>query len=124
MQVDRARMGVLTLYQDAPGPLTDAQYDEAGVLADVITAATLAMLRDDTIAPALDDAVAHRAEVHQAAGMVSARLDVTTAVALARIRAHAFSHDRPIGDVAADIVARRLTLSRHDDEDQGGTDDE
>ena len=124
MQVERARLGVLTIYQDVAGPLTAAQFTEAEELAEVLTTATLSMIRDDTIAPALDDAVAHRAEVHQATGMVASQLDVTTATALARIRAHAFAHDRPIGDVAADIVARRLVLSRHELDDQGGMDDE
>ena len=119
MRIERARIGVLTLYQDESGPLTDTQYDDAEMLAEVLTAATLDMVRDDTIAPALDDAVAHRAEVHQATGMVSAQLEVTPAVALARIRAHAYSQDRPVGDVAADIVARRLRLSHHLG-DQGG----
>ena len=46
--------------------------------------------------------------VHQAAGMVSAQLDVSVAEALIRLRAHAFANDRPLTDVAQDVVARRL----------------
>lgn len=59
--------------------------------------------------------MASRAEIHQATGMVTVQLDVDTADALARMRAHAFSHQRLLIDVARDIVARRLdfTQERH-----------
>jgi ANTAR domain-containing protein len=56
----------------------------------------------------LDPALAHRAEIHQAAGMVSVQLDLSTAQALARMRAHAFVHNRLLIQVAHDVVARRL----------------
>lgn len=52
------------------------------------------------------------AVVHQAAGMVSAQLDITLADALVKLRAHAFSRERPLTDVATDIVARSLRLDR------------
>src|SRR5918994_398145 len=61
----------------------------------------------------LDHAVAHRAEIHQATGMVSVQLDVTAAEALARMRAHAFVHDRLLIEVAHDVVARRLVFSEN-----------
>ncbi len=50
----------------------------------------------------------HRAVVHQATGMVSVQLGTTLAQALVRLRAYAYSSERPLGDVAQDIVARRL----------------
>ena len=43
--------------------------------------------------------------------MVSVQLDITAAEALARIRAHAFLHDRLLIDVARDVVGRRLTFT-------------
>jgi len=43
--------------------------------------------------------------------MVSVQLDVTVAEALARMRAHAFVHDRLLIDVACDVVARRLMFT-------------
>ena len=46
--------------------------------------------------------------VHQAAGIVSAQLDVSVAEALIRLRAHAFANDRLLTDVAQDVVAHRL----------------
>ena len=49
-----------------------------------------------------------RTVLFQAQGMVMMQLDVSLADALARIRAHAYAHNRPLSEVAADIVARRL----------------
>jgi len=51
------------------------------------------------------------AVVNQAAGMVSVQCDCAAADALALIRAHAFAEDRPIEQVAADIVDRTLRLN-------------
>ena len=56
----------------------------------------------------LDEAVSHRAEVHQASGMVAAQLDITVGQALVRLRAHAFGNGRNLTDVAHDVVGRRL----------------
>ena len=46
--------------------------------------------------------------VHQAPGMVAAQLDVSVGQALIRLRAYAFGNDRPLAQVAEDVVARRL----------------
>jgi hypothetical protein len=43
--------------------------------------------------------------------MVSVQLDVTAAEALARMRAHAFLHDRLLIDVARDVVTRQLMFT-------------
>lgn len=60
----------------------------------------------------------HRAAVHQATGMVSVQLDVSMEIALLRLRAHAYASERALGDVAQDVVARRL---RFDDDKSGPT---
>lgn len=52
--------------------------------------------------------IEHRAQVHQAAGMMSVQLGVGITDAMVRLRAHAYTHDRPLAAVATDIVARRL----------------
>jgi hypothetical protein len=52
--------------------------------------------------------------VHQASGMIAAQLDVNVADALVRLRAHAFANDRPLAEVAADVVARRLRFAPED----------
>ena len=56
--------------------------------------------------------------VHQAAGMVAVQLGVSIGEALIRLRAYAFGHDRPLTDVAEDVVARTLRF------DAAGADDD
>jgi ANTAR domain-containing protein len=51
-----------------------------------------------------------RAEVSQATGMLVAQLEVAPAVALLRLRAHAYATGRSATDVARDILDRRLHL--------------
>lgn len=63
----------------------------------------------------------HRAAVHQATGMISVQLGVTMEEALLRLRAHAYSSERPLGEVADDVVARRLRFN--DNDDSSGNDD-
>ncbi len=55
------------------------------------------------------------AVVHQAAGMVSIQLDISVGEALVRLRAHAFATDRPLTEVAREVIARTL---RFDDLDR------
>jgi hypothetical protein len=121
----RSKVGVLTLYQDQPGDLTRDQRENSEALADILAQTILGM---QAAAPPgmlpveLDDAVAHRAEVHQASGMVAIQLQIPVGEALAALRAYAFAHDQPVAGVAADIVARRLRLSdHHDGNDKGDT---
>ncbi|MGW3936043.1 ANTAR domain-containing protein [Streptomyces phaeochromogenes] len=62
----------------------------------------------------------HRAAVHQATGMISVQLGVTMEEALLRLRAHAYSSERPLGEVADDVVARRLRFNDNDDSSSNG----
>jgi AmiR/NasT family two-component response regulator len=43
--------------------------------------------------------------------MVLAQLGINADDAFARLRAYAFTRQRPLGDVARDVVARRLTFT-------------
>ena len=54
-----------------------------------------------------------RAEVSQATGMLVAQLDVGQAVALVRLRAHAYATGAPVTAVARDILDHRLFLEAH-----------
>ena len=54
----------------------------------------------------------HRDEVYQAQGMVMVDLGVGIDEAMARLRGHAYAHNRYISDVAKDIVAGKLRLNR------------
>ena len=113
LQWGAVNLGVLDLYRLQPGALDDAQLRDAIAAADAAALMMLGLRTDPDQGGVdwLDHAVAHRAEIHQAAGMVSVQLDVTVAEALARMRAHAFVHDRLLIDVACDVVARRLMFT-------------
>jgi hypothetical protein len=105
-------VGVLDLYRRAPGALSAAQMRDALSAADAATLILLGLRSD----PGDDDQAwdrswGNRAEIHQATGMVVAQLGVSAADALARLRAHAFAEQRLLGDVARDVVARRLCFT-------------
>jgi hypothetical protein len=106
-----AAIGVLTLYQDTAGTLSRAQHDDGAMMAEVLTA-TLWSLQDaapdGVLAAELDDAVAYRAQIYQASGMVAIQLGVSTNDALSLIRAYSFAHDLPVDKVATEIVEHRL----------------
>lgn len=114
MRTGGARLGVLTLYQAQAGPLDAHQYTDALVVADVGTLAILALqagAAPGVVAASLEAMGSDRVEVHQASGMVAARLGVSVADALVRLRAYAYADDRPLVEVARDVVARRLHLT-------------
>ena len=109
-----ARVGILDLYRLREGPLTAGELAEALTFADA--ALILALDRRGGVATDVHEAIGagftgHRAEVHQAAGMVAAQVDANVTDALALLRAHSYLHDRRLGDVAADVVAHRLRFS-------------
>lgn len=123
LQVGAARLGALNLYRDRAGPLTDHQHADALVMADIAAQAVLVLQADappGKLAAALDTSADFHYVVHQAAGMVAAQLDVSVAQALIRLRAYAFGNNRPLHEVARDVVARELRFGpRTDDEDPG-----
>jgi GAF domain len=104
LRVGAIRVGVLDLYRDRIGPLSADDLTEALSFAD---AATLVLLNAQAGSPVrgavqvLDD----RAEVHQATGVVSVQAGVGLAEALVLLRARAFADQRPIGDLARDVLA-------------------
>jgi GAF domain-containing protein len=119
LQVGAVRLGALNLYSDQPGPLSDDQHADALVMADVAAQAILVLQADappGTLATELAAGADFHYVVHQAAGMVAAQLDVSVGQALIRLRAHAFGNDRPVTDVARDVVARRLRFDADSDE--------
>jgi hypothetical protein len=122
LQVGAIRLGVLDLYRARPGDLDGEQLADALVLAD--TACALLLDAGEHDRPHLDgrrpeQASPHHPEVHQATGMITVQLGVTAAVALIRLRAYAYAHDRRLRDVAGDVVARRLRFNPDTD---GGED--
>ncbi len=111
LRLGAAQLGALILYQDHSGDLGYDHRCDALVAAEVITRAIVsrqAGIPEEALLAEFADDRAFHAEVHQASGMVSVQLGVGVGDALARLRARAFAADRPIGEVAADIIAGRL----------------
>jgi hypothetical protein len=114
LQIGAARVGALDIYRATPGGLSDADIDDAVRLGEAMTHVLLE-LRSASALPDLEDAeggLAVSAEVYQAAGMLTVQLEVKISEALARLRAYAYAEERPLRDVARDVVARRLRLER------------
>ena len=113
LRVGTVRLGALDLYHDRPGDLSSDQHADALVLAEVTARWVLeaqAGAPPDAISAELEIGADFHFAVHNAAGMVSAQLEISVTEALIRLRAFAFTSDRLLADVARDIVARRLRL--------------
>jgi hypothetical protein len=112
--VGAIRAGVLGLYRDRPGALSDFQLGDALVFADTATM----LLLDAQGRPA--SLASYRAEIDQATGMLTEQLGVPITDAFVRLRAYAYANDIQLADVARDIVARRLRLFPDPDLPLGG----
>lgn len=111
LRIGGIRVGVMNLYRVEPGGLDGEYLADALVLADTACALLLDAAERDKTNPNghwPHHTGLHEPEVHQATGMIIVQLGVSTAVALIRLRAYAYAHDRRLGDVARDVVARRL----------------
>jgi hypothetical protein len=113
LRTGTVRLGALNLYRDSPGPLTGGQHADALVVADMAARWVLeaqAGAPPDTVAGELEAGADFHFAVHNAAGIVSAQEGISVTEALIRLRAHAFSNDRLLADVAHDVIARTLRL--------------
>lgn len=111
LQMGAARLGVLDVFRESPGELSTDQLNDAVTFADITMAALLDQ-HEASGSSALADAVDHSAELFQAQGMVMVQIGGTISEAMARMRAYAFAEGRGLGDVARDVVARRLQFDR------------
>ena len=113
MQIGAMRLGALDVYSDRLGLPSRSMLQDALAFAEV---ALSTLLDAQAEAPAgqtarvLDDGLNARAELFQAQGMLTVQLGIGLAEATVRLRAYAYANDRPLLDVARDIVGRRLTL--------------
>jgi len=110
LQSIRTRIGVLVLYRDEAGALSEGELADALGVADLITQLVLVMQSEagaETVAWALDVSD-HRAVVHQATGMIAVQIEADVEEALVRLRAYAFAAERPIREVAGDVVTGHL----------------
>jgi hypothetical protein len=118
LQLGTINVGVLDLYRETPGPLLGHELRDVAAATDT----AMLLLLGAHPRPEHDDGGREggppdgawridRLEVHQATGMVLVQLDVPVEDAFARLRAYAFAHQRPLSDVARDVVARRLKFT-------------
>lgn len=111
LQVGAIRLGTLALYRRLPGKLPPPELAEAATLADLATSALLADTNEASaeMAPwAQDGAPGHYDDVNVATGMLAVELRIGLEDAFLRLRAHAFSHDQPLLDVARAVLGREL----------------
>lgn len=115
LSVAAVDVGVVELYSLTPGSLSDR--DDA--IARALASETAWTLLDNLLSTQdasrkgeqRDDAPLSRREIHQATGMVLVQINSDATEALLVMRAHAFSHDRSLRDVASDVVDRRLVFA-------------
>lgn len=114
LQIGAARLGVMDVYRHDPGPLAGDSLAQALTFAEVAVETLLDAQGKAVIGQAaegLDHVLESHHVIYQAQGMTMVDLGVPLRDALARMRAHAFAHDRPLREVARDIVAGRLRLT-------------
>ena len=115
MQLGAITGGVCELYRRDPAPLS---VDELAQDRRRVSAAGRGWHRRPRAAPVEgldagwpDEHRPGRAQVYQAIGMLTVQLGVPAEEACARLRGHAYAHGSLVGEVADEIVARRLRLN-------------
>ncbi|MEU6352829.1 GAF and ANTAR domain-containing protein [Streptomyces sp. NPDC047072] len=114
---DAVCVGTLDLYRDTPGEFGQRELRTAQLVASVMTVALMALPRGEENGPGGDEpwlsglATDHD-EVYQAVGMIMVQLGIGADEALARLRAHAFAHNRTALEVARDVVSHRKRFDR------------
>ncbi|MGA8725342.1 MAG: GAF and ANTAR domain-containing protein [Acidimicrobiales bacterium] len=109
LRIGAVDLGVLILGGSQPRAMTSQELADLLLVGDLISRLVLdlqAGVTSESLAWALE-ATDTRAVVHQATGMIAAQLNVGVAEALVRLRANAFATDRPIDQVASEVVAGR-----------------
>jgi hypothetical protein len=117
LRIGAISVGTIVAHRATAGPLADEAHADAFALAEAVTVVMLHQQyssaghppRRDQAPPAI-----YRAEVHQAVGMISVQLGVGLAEALVRLRAYAYSAERPIGEIAALVVSCSLRFNELD----------
>jgi len=127
LQVGAVRLGSLCLYRPAPGHLDRDETASAFAYADAAVVVLLhlqaQMLPSLALHPDLREPLEYRAEVHQATGFLAVQASIGLTEALLLLRAHAFASDRPLLQVARDVLAGRLHLFPRDDVRRDDVDD-
>lgn len=104
--------GSVDLYSATPGRLSPTEVEGGTVLASIAARHVMRRALDDlgSVETGMAGGTFSRREQHQASGMVAAQLQIGVDDALVVLRAHAFATGRTVREVAADVVARRLSF--------------
>lgn len=111
LRIETISVGVLTLYRDQPGLLTDPELTSAQLCAHVAFWMLLASRVDpraDPPPPQPTDPNHTPAAIQQATRMVMTQLAISADAALATLRAYAYAHAQPLDQVAGHIISGRL----------------
>jgi transcriptional regulator with GAF, ATPase, and Fis domain len=106
------RLGALNLFGNEPNSLSQQDHDLSQAMADVATIGILQerLLREQTdLSTQLRGALTTRISLEQAKGVIAQQAQIDVDDAFTMIRDHARRSNRKIADLAADIVARRLS---------------
>ena len=121
LQVGAVRLGSLCLYRAAPGSLGVEETATALAYADgaveVLVRLHAQVAPGSVLHPDVGATLRLRAEVHQATGFLSVQASVGITEALLLLRAYAFSADRPLLEIARDVLSGRLRIRLKEDED-------
>lgn len=106
-------IGSMNLFRRDPGSWSEADTSAARALADLATIGILQSREADRAearSAQLQHALDSRVVIEQAKGFVALRRDMSPAEAFELIRTHARQNRQPLGEVAEQIVSRRLEL--------------
>jgi hypothetical protein len=111
-------IGAVDLYSTTPGTLTSAQQKQTLVLSAIVSRILLrhAVAGSDT--EQAESTTFSRRLIHQATGMVLAQLGSSADDAYLIIQARAFADNRPMREVAEDIIERRIRFGELEETDE------
>ncbi len=113
LHVGAVQLGALEFYSDSPGPLSRSDLIDCYAIADLTTSTLLYMqsgLADSQFADLLSSSDSDRLRIHQATGMVAEMLNCSVTDAVARMRAHAFSHGISLFELSTQLIDRKIRL--------------
>jgi hypothetical protein len=125
MRIGAISLGVFVGYRAEPGAIAPEELVGLPRIADTAAYMILDLsgsaeaAGDRTPVPASRSVGFVGMEIHQASGMVMVQLGIPIETALVRLRAYAFTHERLLGDVARDVLARKLDLRDDSGENNG-----
>jgi GAF domain-containing protein len=117
IQLGAAQLGVLDVYRYEEAPLAPEGLGDALGFARICL---ITMLSTEAVgsggesADGLGGALRLSSEAYQAQGVIMMQLGVSLAEAMVRLRAYAYAVDRPIGDVARDVLTGTIVFTRED----------